>query len=362
MNHHTTGAPPPFAQRMARHQITDPHHQGMVVSIFEYPQEWRAQSQVHWNFQDSAMPVWAYASANHPASGASFEFLPVEAFYWLEPNYGFEAAGQRKYGLTCMPPMPAADAMTRLIVAKYRGNRPNLRILGVQPMPHLPQVLNDTALLQAPSESVGVRLDYEENGHAFEEEFYGVKTQQQAGGGTSVQINWGFARLFCFRALRGQLDPIRATCWHMARSVQHNPQWQSLFNQIVQQLNTQHGAKIDAWRAKLQNEVNFQEQLKGYYQDQRDRQNADLAWKMELDQRRQQPGAPGMTEQERWRNELGGETAYQDPNSTQGNYIYHRSTDAVVFMNERGDVVGSEDPSFDPNPGSTHTWRQLRKA
>jgi hypothetical protein len=348
--------------QMMLHTIVDVQHGGMPVASFEHPQEWQAQSQVVWNFQNTSMPVWVHAAAFNASGAESLEFLPVEAFYWLEPNYGFDAVGQSKYGMVCMPPMSAIDAMTRCIVPKYRGNRQNLRITGVQPVPNLPQILRDAALAQSPTESVGARIEYEENGRTFEEEFYGVKTQNQAGGGMSVQINWGFARLFCFRALRGQVEAARQTFWHIACSAQPNPQWQGLFNQITQQLNAQHGAMIDGWRAKLQGEAQFQQQLTGYYQEQRDRQSADIAYKIELEQRRQQPSETTLTVQERWRNELGGETAYQNPNSSEGNVIYHRSGDQVVFMNQREEIVGSEDPNFDPNIGSTDTWRRLDQA
>jgi hypothetical protein len=72
-----------------------------------------------------------------------------------------------------MPPMSAADAMTRYVVPKYRGNYQNLRIVGVQPMQNLPQILRDFALAQSPTESVGIQIEYEANGRMFEEEFYG---------------------------------------------------------------------------------------------------------------------------------------------------------------------------------------------
>ena len=347
---------------MALHRIIDAQHQGVVIATFEHPQGWRAQSRVAWNFQNTSSPVWVHAAIFNPGGTESFEFLPAESFYWLEPNYGFDPVGQSKYGLVCMPPMPAVEAMTRLVVPKYRGNRQGLHVTGVQPLPNLPQILGDPSLAQVPTEGVGVRVEYEEEGRAFEEEFYGVKTQSQAGGGMSLQINWGFARLFCFRAGRGQLEAAQQTFWHVARSARVNPQWQGLYSQIAQQLNAQHGAMIDGWRAKLQSEAQFQEQLKGYYQEQRDRQSADVASKIEADERRREIPPATLTPEEQWRNELGMETAYLNPDSSEGNVIYHRSADRVVFMNERGEVVGSEDPNFDPNVGSTHTWKRLREA
>lgn len=353
---HASGMP------LSRHQIIDPQHQGLWVASFEHPQSWQSNSQVIWNFQNTSAPVWIHAATFNPHGSEAFEFLSAEPFYWLEPNYGGAVMGQNQYGMTCMPPMPASDAMTRWVIPKYRSNCQNLRVTGVQPMPNLLQIIGDFALAQMPSESVGVRIQYEDRGHAFEEEFYGVKTQNQAGSGMSMQINWGFARLFCFRAARGHLEASRETFWRIAGSSQPNPQWQGLYQQIVQQLNSQHGAMIAGWQAKLQGEAQFQGQLTDYYQGQRDHQNADITGKIAADQRHQQASPSHLTAQEEWRNELGAETAYIDPNSATGNVIYRSSSDQVAFMNEQGEVISSPDINFDPNIGSTQNWKRLDQA
>ncbi|MEJ7582653.1 MAG: hypothetical protein WKF43_00945 [Acidimicrobiales bacterium] len=346
---------------MARHQMTDAQHQGMVVATFEHPHDWRAQSEVRWNLENLAAPVWAYATTFAPDGAEAVEFLAPEGFYWLL-NSAFNAMGQSKYGMVCMPPMPAGEAMTRLVIPKYRGTIGNARLGGATPIPNLAEVLGDTALANLPTESVGVQMEYEREGRSFQEEWYGVKTQQQAGGGAGVQVNWGFARLFCFRAERGRLDAARPTLWHIARSVQPNPQWQALYNDTVQALNAQHGAAIEGGRVKLQGEAEFQGQLNTYYQEQRDRQNADVSAKTASDRARHETAEPVLSAQERWRNELGGEEAFLDPDSHEGNVLYQRSGDVIEWINELGERKGSEDPTYDPNIGSTHTWRRLRQA
>jgi hypothetical protein len=224
---------------------------------------------------------------------------------------------------------------------------------------HDAQQLNEPT--QSPAEGVAVSLAYEENGFPVDEEWYGLKTQQQAGGGANTQINWGFGRLLCFRAASGALDGSRATFWQIARSTQPNPEWQAMYASVVQQLNAQHGAMIQGGYAKLQGEAQFQQQLTGYYQQQRDNQNADVAAKLESDRLRQQP-EPALSAQEQWRNELDGVTAYKDPNSYEGNVIYHKSSDVSVWMDEDQNIVGFEDPTYDPNVGSTKTYRRLDPA
>jgi len=346
---------------MARHQMVDAQHQGMVVATFEHPDDWRAQSQVIWNFQNQAAPVWAYAATFAPDGAEAVEFLSAEAFYWL-PTSAFNPMGQSKYGMVCMPPMSAGDAMTRLVIPKYRGRSSNVRIVGVTPVLNLPEMLGDQALAQMPTESVAVTTEYDLEGRAVQEEWYGVKTQQQAGSGASVQINWGFGRVFCIRAERGQLDAARPRLWPIVRSVQPNPQWQRLYNDTVQALNAQHGAMIEGGRAKLQGEAEFQGQLTTYYQEQRDRQNADISAKLASDRARQEVAQPALSAQERWRNELGAEEAFHNPDSYEGNVLYQRSGNVIEWINELNETYGTEDPTEDPNVGSTHTWRRLHQA
>lgn len=341
------------------YQIIDHQHQNLAVAAFQHPNGWQAHSQVVWNYSNTSQPVSIYAGTFNPQSGESFEFFPIEACYWLEPNYGTETTGQQKYGLVCMPPMTAPDALVKLAIPKYRGNRQNLRLLSVQPVPNLAQTVNADEVLNIPHEGVMAHIEYVENGRIFEEEFFGCGYWLPPNGS---QRNWGLARLFCFRAERGQLDAMRQTFWQIACSMRNNGQWQQLFQQITQQLNAQHGQVIQAGYEKLQSEARFQQQLNSYNEEVHDRRNRDVAWKIDMDKRQQQPLDATLTAQERWQNELGDGTAYHDPNSSYGNHYIHYGHHRDVWMNEHGEVIGSDDPSLDPNVGSTQTWKRLNEA
>ena len=229
-------------------------------------------------------------------------------------------------------------------------------------MPNLPQILGDPDLQRLPSESVVVRFEYQENGRAFEEEFCGIKTQNQAQGGTSVQINWGFARLFSFRAEKGKLDAQRNLFWQIARSVQNNPQWQQLFNQTVQQLNGQFNQHIQGVYAKLQGEAQYQQQLTSYYQQQRDQQNANINWGIERqNQINAERSHTGYSAQDAWGDALMNRTAYQDPQSAEGNYHYVEGNPQYVWTDGQDRWEASDDPLYDPNIGSNRNWTLAKK-
>lgn len=346
-----------------QYPITDQVHQGMIVAAFEHPPTWQAQSNVVWNFQNTSQPVFVYAATWNPNGAEAFEFLPVEACYWLEPNYGFQAVGQQRFGLTLLPPMPVTEMMTRWLIPKYRNNRQNLRVVDVQPLLHLAQMLNALELQTMQTEGASARIEYLENGHRFEEEFYACRYQFPPVYGAVTQQNWGLVRVFCFRTAYGQLDAQRKTFWNIATSLFHNPQWQELFQQITQQLHGQFMGQIQAGYDKLRSEAQFQQQLTAYYQAQRDRQNANIAWGIE---RQQQVNAgrnnSGYSAQDAWGDAaLLNRTAYEDPNSQQGNYHYDDGQHDWVWTDGQGNFIPSNDPNYDPNPGSDRTWSLAKK-
>ncbi len=347
-----------------QYHITDPFHQGMIVAAFDHPPAWQPQSNVLWNFQNTSHPVVVYAAAFDPKSRASFEFLPAEPCYWLEPNYGFQAIGEQRLGLTLLPPTSADELLTRWVIPKYRGNRHNLRLVGVQPLLNLAQLLNAVELQSMATEGVSARIEYVENACTFEEEFYACRYQFPPAYGAVTQQNWGLVRVFCCRAAFGQLDAMRQTFWNIATSLFYNPQWQELFQQISQQLHGQVVNNIQAGYDKLRTEAQFQQQLTTYYQAQRDRQNANVAWGIE---QQQQKNAEHSSRRYSAQDAVGDaafmdRTAYADPNSQTGNYHYDHGFHEWVWTDQQGTFIPTNDPNYDPNLGSDRTWILAKKA
>ena len=346
------------------YQITDPMHQQLPVAAFDHPPHWQAQSNVVWNYQNSSQPAVVYAATFNPQGAEAFEFLPVEPCYWLEPNYGFQPVGQQKFGLTLLPPMPAVEMMARWLIPKYRNNRQQLQIMGVQPIPHLAQMLNAVELQSLPTEGVSARISYVENGYAFEEEFYGCRYQFPPNYGATTQHNWGLVRVFAFRTLQGQLEAARQTFWSIATSLFYNPQWQELFTQVTQQLHGQFVGQIQAGYDKLRAEANFQQQLTAYYQSTRDHQNAAINQSIAQQQRQnaQAPNSPYSAQDAYGDAAFANRTAYNDPNSPQGNYHYDYGNHDWVWTDGQGNFYGTNNPNEDPNLGADRSWTLAKKA
>lgn len=338
----------PDDAQFATHTILDEPHQRMIVATFEYPQDWTAFSQVFWNFKDVGFPMKTHAAVFNPNGTEAFEFLPIEAFFWVTPNFMY-SPGQSSNGQICMPPMRALDALLQYTIPKYRGDRQNLHIIHAEVVPNLAQTLNATEVLNAQNEGVRARIGYVENGQMFEEEFYACGYWLPPNG---AQTNWGLARLSCFRAAPGQLDAARQTFWHILTSLQNNPEWGRLSMQVCEQLMSGFRQFHDDVRARIQAETKWGEQMAAYRQGQRDQQQQRLDGLFAADERKRQQqqeayGSQGIAEDRG--DLLRGRTAYHDPNSEYGNPYHDYGHHQQVWTDGKGGWIPSNNASYDPN-------------
>ncbi len=350
MNRNSPYQNQPRPMQMVRYSVVDQQQQGLVVSTFAHPSEWRALSRVVWNTQHTEMPAQVSAVTFNPNGAEAFEFLPRQVFFWLENDYGTVPIGQNAHGLVRMPPRPAPDALANLVIPHFRGDRQNFRVTGVQPVPNLWQVFNDPPPQQG--ECLMARVEYEERGRAIEEEFYGIYSWNQ-----SMQLNWGFGRLICFRAERGQLDRMRETFWQIARSLQPNPQWTQLYDQIVQQLLAGFHVYIKNIHRKLEMENEIGRQNIAYNDHLINQRNANINWSIEQQrQQNQERSQHQYTRQEAFGDALVHQTAFHDPNNAAGNYHYEQGNPAYTYYNDRGEWYSTDDPSDDPRGRLDGNW------
>jgi len=349
------------------HQVIDRMHNGIVVSTFEIPLGWQAQSNVNWNYQHLSFPVTASAFCFNPNGTEAVEMFPVDAFYWLEPDYGFQQPGQNSLGQTCLRPVSAEQTMLTWVLPKYRANRPNLKIIGTIPMPDLPDKIN-LNLQGVRMEGVAVKIEYAENNQVVEEVIYGVRIEQQAppsygAGGIIIQTNWGFAKLFSFRAAQGRFEENRDNFWHIMRSAKTNPQWEQMYNQILQQMQAQFNqylqAGYDQINAATQMSRQISAQNDAWLAQQAQKREADhLAWEQK---RQQENDAWGRyTNNDAFGDYMMGRETYQDPNAPLGEVQVDGYHD-YVWTNKREEYIPTNDPNYDPNIGSNQEWILLKK-
>jgi hypothetical protein len=347
----------PAGAPLVLHQILDRVHGSVVAAVFEHPAGWAAQSQVGWNFQNVSLPVLVFARAAAPGGLESFEMLPVESFVWLEPNYGMLQPGSNHLGQICMAPQKAADAMSRWVIPKYRGRCPGVRILSTAPAPELARLVPPQPG-QAPPEGVCTVIDYTDNGQPVEEAFFGLKIGNQipysGPQGMTLQTNWGFLKLFAYRAAKGQLVPQRDRFWRMATSLRINPLWDQLCGQINQQLQAQFQAYIQAGYSQIQAAGQISRQISA---------NNDAMLASFAQQRqaaaRSHPAHSGRSPTDGFDEYIRGVETLKDPymgtSQQDATYQYH-------WTDGSGSYQHSNDPFFNPNIGSNLQWALMEKS
>ncbi|TRV02699.1 MAG: zinc ribbon domain-containing protein [Microcystis wesenbergii Mw_QC_B_20070930_S4] len=356
-------------KQFALHQVIDTQHDGVVALVFEHPVGWRATSYLVWNFQNVSFPVCSFAKVVpsglldrlKPHSASLSFWFPGPLFFWVEPNYGLCQQGQNILGAVYLQPMSAVDAMTRWVVPNYSYvNKlliPNtLKIVSVVPIPQLAQRIG-MDLKGLTSEDVCLKIEYEQlGGQTFEEEIYGIKFTQNlpyyGPMGMTMQINWGFARLFSFQAEKGSLDAEKETFWRIACSVKPNPLWEQLYAQILQELQMQFNQYIQMGYSQIQDAGQLSRAISA---------NSD-AWLSAFEQQRQaarqsshssSSSSSDRSPSDAFSEYIRGVETCDDPyygeSQQDYNYSYH-------WTDGFGNYQHSNDPFFNPNIGSNQNW------
>ena len=356
-----TSIQPAKASALALHQILDPQHRNVVACVFGYPSTWQANSQMGWNFQDINMPVKAHALTYNPQGAECVEFLPSEMFFWLAEGVYFYQQGQSVMGFAFMQPMSAVDALKNLVVPKFRGKSPGLRLIRGGNIPILARLGSHQQ--SARGEEAYVALEYSLNGRPVEEEIYGIKVQQDipyyGPQGMMVQVNWGFHSLFSFRAEKGQLDSKRELFWQIAASLKVNPPWEKLLTQIMQQLQEQFNQAIAIGYSQIEAagqisraiSANNDAMLAGFAHQRESAHRSDMA------HRQAEAAASGRTTHDDFSDMMRGVETVHDPywgeSQQDANYTYH-------WTDGQGNYQHSDDPFFNPSIGATQDWTLMK--
>lgn len=353
-------------EQFALHQVIDTQHGGVVAWIFEHPATWLATSGLVWSFQDVSYPIRSYATVKPflltdqlRQLSVSFKF-PGPLFFWVEPNFGHCQQGQDVLGACCMPPMSAADAITRYTSSLDYFTKPtkNVKIVSVAPIPPLaPKIGLD--LKGLPSEDVCLKIEYQDNGQTIGEEIYGIKVTQvvpyYGPMGVTNQTNWGFALILHFKGVKGSLDKENDTFWRIACSFKINPLWDKLQTQTWQQLQTQFNQYIQMGYSQIQAASQLSRSITA---------NNDAllnAFEQQRQAARQSSRSSSNSPSDRSPSDAfseyirGVETCddpYYGESQQDYNYNYH-------WTDGFGNYQHSNDPFFNPNIGSTQNWTYM---
>jgi hypothetical protein len=213
--------PPGDILKLVKREVIDREGTGMVASTYLLPADWTVEDRLYWEYNDPTLPIRFKAKMQ---SGAGDMF--IQSFPDVRSLWSAGPAGVSGY----QPPQDIISGIQSLI----QQERPGIQY----------QVVNTKVLSDKSQPAYGgtqrtssgiVKIQYQENGKQFEEEFYAsldvVHVVTPSMMGNMESYAWAAAGLYACKAVTGKLDD----CRKIAQTVASSASWtKPFFNRVMQ--------------------------------------------------------------------------------------------------------------------------------
>lgn len=300
------------------------------------PTGWQTTGGILWRHDLANLATLSMRVAS-PDGSEAVEFFPLTPHSW-PPPFGF-AQGNNYLGNILLPPVDPAVYVQQMIVPQFR-KQVNASMIKRQALPEVAQVLAASAQQRGYNlvKAEKVRLEYTERGTIIQEDIYCVLFYGQYPTGTI----WSADRLYSFKAPKGELDSRAALFQALVASQQINLSWFNKYLQVVgmwQQnvmASIQSAGRLSRYIAQTYDEIStMNRQAWENYQATSDRVNQQFS------------------------EQIRGVETYQNPFASHP--VELPSGYQEVWANAKGEYVLSDNPTFNPNVGSTQNWQRLPK-
>jgi len=328
--------------------------QGIGIEAFRIlmPVEWQFEGGIRWVLDNPGMPAVASFKVRNPNGLEEFEVFPNQAFFWTNNplTISLFPIGSRYFGNEVRPPAGALEALKTIVIQRFRQNVNNLRIVNEKHLPDLAKALGASAQSQpgvsTSSDGAKIRIEYDENGIAIEEEIYAVveliSFPIQTMTGIKNNIIWFVDYIFSFKAKKGELDDKAKLLQTIAFSFQLNPQWFNKYNQVIEYLAQRQIQQIQSIGhlsriiSQTSNEISDM-MMDSYYR--RQAVNDEIS--------------------KNFSQYIRGVDEYYDP--IEKKEVELPSGYRNAWTNSLGEYILTDDLSFNPNIGSTQNWQKMGK-
>jgi hypothetical protein len=328
--------------------------QGIGIEAFRIllPVEWQFEGGIRWVLDNPGMPAVASFKVRNPNGLEEFEVFPNQAFFWTNNplTISLFPIGSRYFGNEVRPPVGALEALKTIVIQRFRQNVNNLRIVNEKHLPDLAKALGASAQSQpgvsTSSDGAKIRIEYDENGIAIEEEIYAVveliSFPIQTITGIKNNIIWFVDYIFSFKAKKGELDDKAKLLQTIAFSFQLNPQWFNKYNQVIEYLARRQIQQIQSIGhlsriiSQTSNEISDM-MMDSYYR--RQAVNDEIS--------------------KNFSQYIRGVDEYYDP--IEKKEVELPSGYRNAWTNSLGEYILTDDLSFNPNIGSTQNWQKMGK-
>ncbi|MFH1176661.1 MAG: hypothetical protein V1750_04565 [Acidobacteriota bacterium] len=317
------------------------------------PADWQFEGGIYWRLDNPGFPAYSACRVSNPRGAEEFEVFPNLPYFWTNNPMvsNMFPVGAKYFGNTVHPPLGATQALRQLVLPAYRGNAVALSVTGEQPVPELARLVQEMQARMQPQAGIQVdaakiRFTYTAGGQPIEEELYGVVQMfsfpLQTMYGTVTNQTWWVDYLFSFKAARGRLDAASKLLQTIAFSFKVNPQWFARYSALIETLIRQqiqhirHVGEIGRMVAETGREIR-EDQMRSWEANQAvyDRLATD------------------------WSQHIRGVDEYYNPFEERAVELPSGYDNA--WVNNLGEYIVSESPSYDPNLGSNLSWQQMQR-
>jgi hypothetical protein len=240
-------ARPPADLRWQPHDVMDNTYRGVRIGSLALPAGWTVENKSVWAYDKIYHPFRAHLRAAAADGSVFSDTFPVYTFMWPSGAVANTTPmGPGPLGpIVTRPGITAAQAVHQAIVQRFRGQKPGLKVVGWKPVPTLPLALKHGMQ----GDSIVMRLEYQEGGETVEEDIYAffekVYTASFTGPmGTSYEHHRWLRFAHSFGARGGRLAAWMPVLGYIGQSVQPDPRWAELNNNVYQQVNQAFQARM----------------------------------------------------------------------------------------------------------------------
>jgi hypothetical protein len=232
--------------RFRPYPIVDREQHGLVLGTMSVPSDWTADSKIAWDYSSGNLPARLSARLSAPDGSAWVEVFPAELFDWVQPEYQRTRPGTRNFGMIYYPHINVQIAMKNFVIARYRGNVQNLKVIGFRPIANLARLLGKPPI---EGDSLAARISYTVGGHVVDEEFFCLLAKDQpiashSPVGTGYEHHRVLAYVHSLGARDGKLESLHPLLGFIASSLKDNPAWQDNLSRIQREIGARFNKQI----------------------------------------------------------------------------------------------------------------------
>jgi len=332
-------------------------HEGTRLPAFTFlaPVGWQVESRVVWR-NTPTDPAVPYVRLMNGATGEEIGILPNLPLVWGPAIQTFHRQGDRYMGSEVHPPVGDAVRFIREILVPRV--HPHLRQAKFVAAEYLPRLVEATRAKypssnQAQLSAGRARFEFEEGGRVMQQDVYAVVFVANVQVGTTHSILWGAEENRYVKAPKGRLDKLFPVFQTVSFSFRPTMEFYNRRQQLVNiflQMDAQRGRQTteSVMRTAESNPVLA---LSKYIAQTNDQVTAGIrqSWEMK--------NAANDRIAQNWSQAIRGVDGYTNPWTGYQTQLPAGYQEA--WVSGTGEYVLSNDPRFDPNVGSTVTWRKM---